>query len=136
MKPKSALTLIGLCLTACVLPLLAHHDVAAQYDITKTITIRGVVTKTDWTNPHARVWMEVKNDDGAVSNWEMELPPPNTLKRQGMQLDSIKQGDQAMADIWPAKDGSSLGHALTLTLPGGQTVQFPKGLGWMSKNSK
>ncbi|MEO8097979.1 MAG: DUF6152 family protein [Acidobacteriota bacterium] len=132
MRVRFAVTLFGLCFTACVLPLLAHHSVAAQYDIDKVITVRGVVTKTEWMNPHARFWVDAKNDDGTVANWEMELAPPNTLKRQGVTRDSFKQGDPVTVDVWRAKDGSRLGHALTLTLPGGQILQFPRGLGWRS----
>jgi hypothetical protein len=63
-------------LTASVSPMLAHHAVPAQYDVSRTITIHGVVTRIEWMNPHAHFWVEAKNDDGTVSNWEMELPSP------------------------------------------------------------
>ena len=79
--------------------------------------------------------MDAKNDDGTVSNWEMELPPPNALKRQeGGKLDFIKQGDQVTVSLWQAKDGSRLAHALMLTLPDGRVMAFPRGWG-MPTNS-
>jgi hypothetical protein len=135
-KTRVAVTILGLCFTACVLPLLAHHSVAAQYDIDKIVTIRGVITKTEWTNPYTRFWVDAKNDDGSVSNWVMETLPPAALKRLGVKQGFLKQGDPVTMDIWAAKDGSKLGNALTLTLPDGQTMQLPRGLGWMPRDSK
>jgi hypothetical protein len=125
----------GLGLVASVVPLLAHHSVPAEYDISKTITIRGVVTRTEWMNPHARFWVDAKNDDGTVATWEMELPAPNALKKDERgKLDFVKQGDQVTVTLWRAKDGSRLAHALTLTVPGGRVMNFPRNWG-MPANS-
>jgi len=135
MRIRLAVTVLGLGLVASVVPLQAHHSVAASFNTGTTITIKGVVTKIEWMNPHARFWVDAKNDDGTVSNWEMELPPPNALKRQeGGKLDFIKQGDQVTVSFWQAKDGSRLAHALTLTLPDGRVMNFPHGWG-MPTNS-
>lgn len=135
MRVRLAVTVLGLGLVASVVPLRAHHSVAANFNTGTTITIKGVVTKIEWMNPHARFWVDAKNDDGTVSNWEMELPPPNALKRQeGGKLDFIKQGDQVTVSFWQAKDGSRLAHALTLTLPDGRVMNFPHGWG-MPTNS-
>jgi hypothetical protein len=132
MKINLVATVLGLGLTASLAPLLAHHSVAAQYDINKTITIQGVVTKTEWLNPHARVWVDAKNDDGTISNWEMELPPPNSLKRtEGVEKDFVKQGDRITVSLWRAKDGSRLASALTLTLPDGRILKLSQ---WMVAN--
>ena len=124
-------TILGLGLAASFTPLLAHHSVAAQFDVSKTITIQGTVTRTEFLNPHARVWVDAKNGDGSVLNWEVELPPPNTLKRQGITKDSLKQGDQIAMSLWQAKDGSRLANGLTLTLPGGGTLKLAQ---WMVTN--
>src|ERR1041385_6696488 len=110
MKPTLTATLAGLALALSVTPLPAHHSVASTFDISKEIAIRGVVTRTEWMNPHARFWMDVKNDDGTISNWELELPPPNALKREGKNRDFIQQGDAVNVMIWRAKDGSALGN--------------------------
>jgi len=130
MKFRFAVGILALGFSAYLLPLFAHHSVEAQYDISKTVTIRGLVTKTEWTNPHTRFWVDAKNDDGTVANWEMELLPPNTLKRQGVKQDFVKPGDAVAVEVWTAKDGSKFGHTLTLTLADGQVMQFPRGLGW------
>ena len=57
-----------------VMPMLAHHSVEGQYDIDKMVTIQGVVTKIEWVNPHARLWVDTSNADGTVFSWKMELP--------------------------------------------------------------
>lgn len=124
-----------LALTACIVPLFAHHNVAEQYNIDTTITVQGTVTKTDWTNPHTRFWVDVR-DNNNVANWEMELPPPNTLRRQGIAQDFLKPGDQVTVEMWVAKDGSKFSHPLTLHLPDGRTLQFPRDLLWRSRPTK
>jgi hypothetical protein len=129
MNVKLAVLVSGFGLAASVMPLLAHHSVRAEYDTSKTITIQGVVTKIEWMNPHAHFWVEVENDDGTVSDWKMELPSPNALTNDSLKRDSIKQGDRVAVSLWPAKDGSRLAHTLTLTLPDGRVLNFPRD--WM-----
>lgn len=106
-----------------------------------TVTIQGTVTKVEWMNPHARLWMNTKNADGTVSNWELELPPPNVLTRMrapagepnntgnmgNMGKDTFKQGDQLTVTLWRAKDGSLLGNALTISFPDGRVMDLPRG---------
>jgi hypothetical protein len=70
MNAKLVVAISGLGL-ASVMPALAHHSVPGQYDVDREIAIRGVVTRIEWMNPHARFWVDAKNDDGTVSNWEM-----------------------------------------------------------------
>jgi hypothetical protein len=136
MKATSTIAVFGLGLAVSVTPGLAHHSVPAQYDVDREISIRGVVTRIEWTNPHARLWVDAKNDDGTVSSWEIELPPPNALKRELGSLDFVNQGDQLSASLWRAKDGSRVAHALTLTIPDGRVMNFPRTGWWMPRDSK
>ena len=126
---------VGLILAVAVLPILAHHSVPATFDINTTITIQGVVTKTEWTNPHARFWVDARNAEGSVSNWELELPAPNALMKENVRRDFIKQGDQVTVNLWRAKDGSNFAHTLTLTFPDGRVMSFPRDWG-MPANPK
>jgi uncharacterized protein DUF6152 len=135
MKVRLAVAISGLGLAAYVMPMLAHHSVPSTYDVSKVITIQGVVTKIEWTNPHSRFSVDAKNADGTISNWEMELPAPNALKRENVGMDFVKQGDPVTVDLWRAKDGSRLAHALTLTLPDGRVMNFPRNWG-MPANPK
>jgi len=127
MKLSLAFAVFGFGLT--VMPIFAHHSVQQQYDTDKMVTIQGVVMKMVWVNPHARLWVDT---DGAVSSWEIELPPPNALKIRNVKMDFVKEGDQVTVALWRAKDGSRLGHALTLTAPDGRVMDFSRimGLRW------
>ena len=125
MKLKMAVAIFVLTFAASVMPVAAHHSVPGTFDISKEMTLRGAVTKIEWTNPHARFWVDAKNDDGTVSNWELELPPPNALKRS-LGLDFIKPGDQVTVDLWRANDGARLANALTLTVPDGRVFNFSR----------
>jgi hypothetical protein len=117
-----------------VAPLLTHHSVAAEFDSSTSIAIRGVVTKVQWINPHVRFWVDARNEDGSISNWELELPAPNALIRTG-RWQFIKQGDDVSVSLWRVKDGSRLAHTLmahtlTITLPDGEALHFPRE--WMA----
>ena len=125
MKFRMAVVMFVLTFDASVMPVAAHHSVSATFDISKEITILGVVTKIEWRNPHTRFWVDARNDDGTVSNWELELAPPNALKRK-VGLDFIKAGDQVTVILWRAKDGSRLANALTLTVPDGRVFNFSR----------
>jgi hypothetical protein len=125
MRFRTALAMLVLTFAASLMPVAAHHSVPAVFDISKEITIQGVVTQTEWRNPHTRFWMDARNDDGTVSNWELELAPPSALKRS-LGLDFIKAGDQVTAILWQAKDGSRLGNALTLTVQDGRVFNFSR----------
>ena len=133
MRPQ--LPLILLAASSAAVPLLAHHSVAAKFDKSVTLTLRGVVSRIEWMNPHARFWLDTTEDNGPTT-WEFELPAPNALVRvrnQGLQRDFIKVGDQLTVMLWRAKDGSRVAHALSLTLPSGQAIEFPREWGPMAR---
>jgi hypothetical protein len=125
-KSKLAAAISLLCLITYVVPMLAHHSVESQFDVNKILTIKGRITRIEWMNPHARIWVDAKNADGTVSSWEMELPPPHALQLHDVRIDFVKQGDQVSVDLWRAKDGSKLANALTVTLPDGRVLDFPR----------
>ena len=125
MQLRMAVEIFVLTFAASVMPVAAHHAVPGTFDISTEVTIRGEVTRIEWTNPHARFRVDARNDDGTVSNWELELPPPNALKRS-LGLDFIKPGDRVTVDLWRANDGSRLANTLTLTVPGGRVFNFSR----------
>jgi hypothetical protein len=113
--------LLGLVGTAAA-PLSAHHSFAAEFDGTKEINLSGVVTKVDWVNPHAWVYVDVKGDDGSVINWALESGAPNALYRAGWRKDDLKVGDSVTFSAFLAKDGSHTAAAKQVTLPDGRKV--------------
>ena len=102
---------------------LAHHSWQAEYDATKVVTLKGVVTKIEWTNPHVRIYVDVKDQQGRAVNWDLELQSVNTLTRAGWDRNVIKVGDGLTVDAWVARDGSKRGNAReNITLANGKTI--------------
>jgi hypothetical protein len=117
---------IGLLCTAGTA--LAHHGFAAEYDGTKPIKLSGTITKFEWTNPHAWLYIDVKNDDGTVTNWAFEMSSPNVLFRKGWTRSTLKIGDGVTIDAYRARDGShnANAHGITMTSTG-QVILAPEG---------
>ena len=109
-------------LLAAAIPVSAHHSFTAQYDSTKPITVTGTVTKIEWTNPHASFYVDVKDANGTVTNWELELGSPNTLIRYGWKRDSMKVGESVTVEGYLARDGSKTANAKTVKFTDGRTV--------------
>jgi len=89
----------------------AHHSFAAEYDEKKVMTIKGKVTRFEWTNPHVRFYVDVKDDKGNVTNWDLELMSVNTLTRAGWDRHTLTVGDEVTVTFYLAKDGSTRGNA-------------------------
>jgi Family of unknown function (DUF6152) len=105
-------------------PALAHHSGAAEFDSTKKIDLTGVVTKVEWTNPHAHFYMDVKDPSGNVANWNLELASPNVLIRNGWKRNSVKPGDTVSVTGSRAKDSPYYGSASVITFPDGHKLSF------------
>jgi hypothetical protein len=122
MRAKVSLLLAGLSLLVVGLPVLAHHSFGAEYDADKPVTLKGTVTKVEWTNPHARFYIDVKDESGNVTNWNLELASPNGLMRQGWTRHSLNVGDVVTVTGSQAKDASKMANARTVTLADGRKV--------------
>jgi hypothetical protein len=112
-----AVTAFGLLLAAT--PALGHHSFAAQYDSRQEMTLTGVITKVEWTNPHIYIHLAVKHSGGNVTNYALEGYPPNTLKRTGFPRDILKIGDTITITAYKAKDGSNTGAGREITFSDG-----------------
>jgi len=100
----------------CIAPfsLSAHHSFAADYDASKPITLHGTVTKFEWMNPHACVYLNVKGDAREIAQWEFELGSPNTLMRSGWNRNSLKVGDEVIVKGSRSKDYPNHGNATSI----------------------
>ena len=118
------------CLSAMVLVAIvaaidvrAHHSLTARYDPSKPITLTGTVTKIEWLNPHVRFYADVKDQDGKIVNWEFELGAGTAnLVRRGWTRTSLKAGDVITVEGSPARDGSALVNASSVSLADGRRI--------------
>ena len=94
----------------------AHHSFAAEFDANRPLTLKGVVTKIEWSNPHTYFYMDVTGTDGKVVNWGMEMGSPNGLMRQGWTRNTLHVGDEVTVEGSQAKDGAHVGNARAVTL--------------------
>jgi Family of unknown function (DUF6152) len=100
----------------------AHHAFTAEYDENKLVTFAGTVTRFEWTNPHAWLYVEGKDENDKVTSWGFEMGSPNGLLHRGWTRTELKKGDHVTVDGYRAKDGSNVANARTVTVPGGRKL--------------
>jgi hypothetical protein len=103
-------------------PVVAHHSFAAEYDRNRTITVTGSVTKLEWTNPHARLYVMGTDETGKMQEWDFELGPPNGLMRNGWRRDSLKAGLKVIVEGFRSKTSTVVANARSVKLPDGRQV--------------
>ncbi len=104
------------------LPLSAHHELRAEFDEHKSVTVRGIVTRFEWNNPHALLYVDVKDASGETVNWAVEWASPIELRTAGWTRDVIHVGDAVTVDGWLARDGSKLASGRTIVLASGKKL--------------
>ena len=127
--PCVGLVALALALTA---PAQAHHSFGAEYDGNKPVTLKGVVTKIEWTNPHSHFSLDVKDEKGRTVSWQFSGYTVNALYRTGWRRDvTMKVGDTVSVFGWRARDGSNSAHAREVTFADGKKLFYgpPAGTG-------
>jgi hypothetical protein len=109
-------TALFICLCATGNAALAHHSFAAQYDSNKPVSLKGWVTKVEWSNPHVYFYIDVENEKGEVENWGIEMGPPHMLQDAGWKRNSMDIGDELLVEATRARDGSNTANARSVTL--------------------
>jgi hypothetical protein len=121
---RAKLHTAGIILLLAAIPMAAHHSFAAEYDAAATVTLKGVVTKVEWTNPHAYIYIDVKDENGKVVNWGMEGYPPNTLTRTGFTRHIVSEGDTITITGFRARDNATRAAAREVTTAEGKKYNF------------
>ena len=106
---------------------LAHHSVAGQFDTSKPITLKGVVSKIEWINPHVYVYLDVKDDEGSVTTWALSTLPTAMMRRAGLTKESLmgKAGEVVTVTAIQARDGTRhLGWISKITYADGHYHQL------------
>jgi hypothetical protein len=122
MRTKLRFLVAGLGLLVPALPALAHHSFVAEFDAKRAVTLHGVLTKVEWSNPHAHFYVDVKDESGGMTNWNLELPSPNALRRLGWTRDFLQVGGEVTVIGVLAKDGSKMASAKSVTLADGRKM--------------
>ena len=123
MRAKLGVVVASLGFLGAAVPVVAHHAFAAEYDATKPITVKGVVTKVEWTNPHARFYVDAPDEKGTMTNWNFELASPNSLVRHGWSRKSLNVGDQVTVKAFLSKvPNTTKANATAVTLADGREV--------------
>lgn len=121
MIPKTLLLSVAGCVLI-VASASAHHAFSAEYDADRPITLTGTVTLLEWTNPHARLYIDAPNDDGDIVNWDLELGPPNGLMRQGWRRDSLLPGTVVTVEGFRHREKANIANARSVLLEDGRRV--------------
>jgi hypothetical protein len=100
----------------------AHHAFSSEYDENKVVTFTGTVTKIEWTNPHARFFIDVVNQDKSVTSWSFELASPNSLTREGWDRHTLTVGDAISASGFAAKSGKTMASTRSVTTADGKSL--------------
>ena len=118
MSRKLALLLVAIGLFHLTIPVLAHHGFETEYDSNKKVKLTGVVTKVEWTFPHMRVYVDVTDEKGAVTNWNLEMGTPNDYQRLGWKKNTLLPGEKVVFEAFGGKVVESRGQLRSITKVG------------------
>jgi hypothetical protein len=122
-KVKTRLALItAATLFVLVASAYAHHPFAAEYDWTKPVTLTGTVNKVEWSNPHAMLYMDAKDESGKMQKWTLEMGSPSALTRAGWNRNTLKMGDQITVDAWLSKSKGDRANVKSVKLADGHEL--------------
>ena len=114
MRSNRAFWIAGVSLLLMPPAALAHHALEAQFNTKETITLEGAVKRMDWSNPHVRLYIEVKDESNTVT-WEVDMGSPNLQLMAGWKIDTFRHGDRVRVEAYPARNGSNVAYGTKVT---------------------
>ena len=122
MRKTGRLVALAVLLLSAAVPVLAHHAFSAEFDQSKPVKVAGEITKLEWVNPHAWLFIDVKGADGKTVGWRFEMGAPNALLRAGWSKSDIKVGTPVTISGFLARAGGPVGNAFQVRLPDGRDL--------------
>ncbi len=123
MRVQSAVMSAIAAVLAAIVPLAAHHSFSVEYDANKPVSLSGAVTRIEWTNPHARVYVDATDAKGELRNWNLELASPSALARNGWSSRTLKVGDKVKVDGFEGRAQDTYRvNAKSIVLPDGRSL--------------
>jgi hypothetical protein len=112
----------GVALTSA--PVRAHHATAAEFDVTNLIVLQGTITKIEWINPHAWLYLDVKDPDGKITAWRIEGASMNAYATRKFPRESVTAGIEISITAYPGKNGANMADGATITFKNGTRIFF------------
>ena len=122
MRRITVAVLVALLAATASIPAFAHHAFAAEFDGNKKLTLKGTTAKMEWINPHAWLHIDVKEADGSLTRWMVELGPPNSLTKRGWTKQSVPAGMEVVVVGYQSKDGAKRLNGRDVTLSNGKQL--------------
>jgi hypothetical protein len=122
MRGKLLVLSVSLGTFLATVPAFAHHAFAAEYDALKPVTLKGTLTRMEWTNPHGWIHVDVKDEGGKVESWAIEFGSPNALLRRGLRKTDFPEGVEVVVTGFRAKNGSRTVNGTAVKLPDGRNL--------------
>lgn len=122
MRRTVTLVTFGIAMMLLSSALRAHHAFSAEFDANNPVTLKGVVTRVDWINPHSWLYIDVKDASGKVVPWKIEMGAPNQLLRRGWNKKSLPPGIEVVVEGYRAKNGSDIANGGNVTLANGNKM--------------
>lgn len=119
---RSIATVVVFTLMIAARPVFAHHAFSAEFDQSKPVKVQGEISRLEWTNPHAWLFIDSKGTDGKLVTWRFEMGAPNALLRAGWSKSDIKPGTQVTVSGFLARSGGSVGNAYQVRLADGRDL--------------
>lgn len=122
MKLHSSLLTLAASVLLAAPPIFAHHAFSAEYDANRPITLKGSLTRVEWTNPHGWIYVDVKDDSGKPVNWAIEFGSPNAMLRRGLRKTDFPDGIEVVIKGYRAKNGTPTINGTSVKLPDGRNL--------------